>query len=143
MVRPSTSTGRASATALALCIALFVTLRAQQTPAPPAAPPAAQPPPAPAGRGAPAVTPQQPPAPDVIAKYTGRPAMIATSVITEKFVDLAKRLPPPMTADEEALSKVMKQLPPAVAALRTAVDGSKTEDANKNAAVLKQGFADI
>ena len=42
--------------------------------------------------------------PDVIAKYTGRPAMIATSVITEKFVDLAKRLPPPMTADEEALS---------------------------------------
>jgi len=80
--------------------------------------------------------------PDVIAKYTGRPAMIATSVITEKFVDLAKRLPPPMTADEEALSKIMKQLPPALAALRTAVDGSKLEDATKNAAVLKQGFTD-
>jgi len=81
--------------------------------------------------------------PDVIAKYTGRPALIANSVITDKFVDLAKRLPPPMTADEETLSKVMKQLPPALAALRTAVDGSKTEDANKNAAVLKQGFTDI
>src|SRR6266850_3105340 len=72
--------------------------------------------------------------PDVIAKYTGRPAMIATSVITEKFVDLAKRLPPPMTADEEVLSKVMKQLPPALAALRTGIDGSNLEDAAKTAA---------
>jgi hypothetical protein len=80
---------------------------------------------------------------DVIAKYNGRPALIANSVITDKFVDLAKRLPPPMTADEEALSKVMKPLPPALAALRTAVDASKPEDATKNAAVLKQGFADI
>jgi hypothetical protein len=81
-------------------------------------------------------------APDAVAKYTGRPAMIATSVITEKFVDLAKRLPPPMTADEETLSKIMKQLPPALAALRTAVDGTKADDASKSAAVLKQGFTD-
>ena len=80
---------------------------------------------------------------DAAAKYEGRPALIATSVITDKFVDLAKRLPPPMTADEEALSKIMKQMPPALAALRTAVDGSKPEDATKNAAVLKQGFTDI
>jgi len=79
---------------------------------------------------------------DAMAKYTGRPALIANSVITDKFVDLAKRLPPPMTADEETLSKVMKQLPPALAALRTAVDGSKAEDAAKQAAVLRQGFAD-
>ena len=80
---------------------------------------------------------------DAAAKYAGRPALIATSVITDKFVDLAKRLPPPMTAEEEALSKIMKQMPPALAALRTAVDGSKIEDATKNAAVLKQGFTDI
>ena len=80
--------------------------------------------------------------PDVAAKYSGRPALIATSVITEKFVDLAKRLPPPMTAEEEALSKVMKQLPPALAALRTGIDGSNAEAATKNAAVLKQGFTD-
>ena len=80
---------------------------------------------------------------DAAAKYAGRPALIATSVITDKFVDLAKRLPPPMTAEEEALSKIMKQMPPALAALRTAVDGSKIEEATKNAAVLKQGFTDI
>jgi cytochrome c556 len=79
---------------------------------------------------------------DAIAKYAGRPALIATSVITEKFVDLAKRLPPPMTADEESLSKIMKQLPPALAALRSAVDANKAEDATKNAMVLRQGFTD-
>jgi len=80
--------------------------------------------------------------PDTAAKYAGRPALIATSVITEKFVDLAKRLPPPMTADEEVLSKVMKQLPPALAALRSAVDANKAEDATKQAMVLRQGFSD-
>jgi cytochrome c556 len=80
--------------------------------------------------------------PDIAAKYAGRPALIATSVITDKFVDLAKRLPPPMTADEEALSKVMKPLPPALAALRAAVDATKAEDATKQAMVLRQGFAD-
>ena len=63
-------------------------------------------------------------------------------MITEKFVDLAKRLPPPMTADEESLSKMMKQLPPALAALRSAVDANKAEDAKKNATVLRQGFTD-
>ena len=36
----------------------------------------------------------------------------------------------------------MKQLPPALAALRTGIDGSNAEAATKNAAVLKQGFTD-
>jgi cytochrome c556 len=80
--------------------------------------------------------------PDLIAKFTGRPAVIATSVINEKFLDVAKRLPPPMTAEEEAFSKVMKGVAPAFAALRTGVDGSNVENATKNAAVLKQAFAD-
>src|SRR6185436_19382573 len=43
--------------------------------------------------------------PDLVAKFTGRPAVIATSVINEKFLDVAKRLPPPMNAEEEAFSK--------------------------------------
>src|SRR6185436_17123122 len=55
---------------------------------------------------------------DALAKYAGRPALIATSVINDKFVDVAKRLPPPMNAEEEAFSKVMKQVAPAFAALR-------------------------
>jgi cytochrome c556 len=80
--------------------------------------------------------------PDLVAKFTGRPAVIATSVINEKFLDVAKRLPPPMNAEEEAFSKVMKQVAPAFAALRTGVDGSNVENATKNAAVLKQAFTD-
>jgi hypothetical protein len=80
--------------------------------------------------------------PDLVAKFTGRPAVIATSVINEKFLDVAKRLPPPMSAEEEAFSKVMKQVAPAFAALRTGLDGSNVENATKNAAVLKQAFTD-
>ncbi len=79
---------------------------------------------------------------DAAARYKGRPVVVATSVVNGAFVDLAKRLPPPMTADDEALSKVMKKIGPALAATRTAVDGSKTEDVTKNIAVLKQSFAE-
>jgi hypothetical protein len=80
--------------------------------------------------------------PEVAAKYTGRPAVIATSVINDKFLDVAKRLPPPMNAEEEAFAKVMKQVAPAFAALRAGIDGSNAENATKNAAVLKQAFID-
>jgi cytochrome c556 len=79
---------------------------------------------------------------DAMAKYAGRPALIATSVINEKFVDLAKRLPPPLTAEEEAYQKMMKQVAPAFAALRSGIDGSNAETATKNAAVLKQAFTE-
>jgi cytochrome c556 len=81
-------------------------------------------------------------APDAVAKYTGRPVLIATSVIDEKFTDLAKKPLPPMTTDDIALSKVMKQVGPAFAALRTGIDGANAEAATKNVAVLKQNFAE-
>jgi hypothetical protein len=79
---------------------------------------------------------------DAVAKYTGRPAVIATSVINEKFVDVAKRLPPPLNAEEEAFQKVMKGVAPAFAALRSGIDGSNAENATKNAAALKQAFTE-
>jgi cytochrome c556 len=80
--------------------------------------------------------------PEQIAKYTGRPALVATAVIDEKFVDLAKKPLPPMTADDLALSKVMKQVGPAFAALRAGIDNNNAEAAAKNVAVLKQAFAE-
>jgi hypothetical protein len=80
--------------------------------------------------------------PEMIAKYRGHPVLMATAVINEKFVDLAKKPLPAMTADEIALSKVMKQVGPAFAALRTGLDGSSAEAATKNVAVLKQMFAE-
>jgi cytochrome c556 len=79
---------------------------------------------------------------EVATKYSGRPALIATTVLNAKMVDLAKRLPPPMTADEEALSKVMKRVAPAFAALRQAADGSNADGTSQNAVVLKQAFTE-
>jgi cytochrome c556 len=68
-------------------------------------------------------------APEVAATYRGRPAIIATSVINGAMTDLAKRLPPPMSPEELALSKVMKQVGPGFTTLRqsaTASDGAAT-----------------
>ena len=59
---------------------------------------------------------------DVVSKYKGHPVVLAKSVITTTGVDVAKRPPPPMTAEEEALSKIMKQIAPAQTALRGALD---------------------
>lgn len=80
--------------------------------------------------------------PDVIAQYKGKPVVLATSIINAKFVDLAKRLPPPMSAEEESFDKVMKKVGPAFAALRKGLDGSDTAAATENAATLKQAFAE-
>ena len=80
--------------------------------------------------------------PETVAKYAGRPVLIATSVINDKFDDVAKRLPPPLNAEEAEFQKVMRAVGPAAAALRPAVDSSNAEVAAKNAAILQKGFAD-
>ena len=80
--------------------------------------------------------------PDVVEKYRGKPAVLATGVINNKFVDLAKKLPPPMTAEETAFSKVMKKVGPTFAALRTAVDGNNGTTAAETAVILKQAFTE-
>ena len=80
--------------------------------------------------------------PDAAAKYAGRPVLIATSVINDKFDDVAKRLPPPLNTEEAGFQKVMRAVGPAAAALRPAVESSNAEVAAKNAAILQKGFAD-
>jgi len=81
-------------------------------------------------------------APDVVATYRDRPAIIASSVINAAMTDLAKRLPPPMSAEELALSTVMKQVGPGFNALRQAVTGSNGGDAAAHAAALKKHFTE-
>jgi len=80
-----------------------------------------------------------PPA-DVAAKYAGKPALLATSVINTAMTDLAKKLPPPMTPAELELNKAMKQISPAFTALRQAVTASNTSDARDQAVALSSGF---
>src|SRR5919197_2400335 len=79
--------------------------------------------------------------PDAIEKYRGRPAIVAKVVVNDKSIDLAMRLPPPETAEEKALDAQMKKIAPAFAALRGGIDGSKSDVAAQQVAVLKQAFA--
>lgn len=79
-------------------------------------------------------------APEVAAGYRGRAAIIATSVINGAMNDLAKRPLPPMSPEEEGLSKLMKQIGPSFNALRQAATASNAADAAQQAGVLKTAF---
>jgi len=79
---------------------------------------------------------------DVIEKYRGKPALIATAVINESFLDLTWRMPPPAMPDEEALDKLMKKVQPAFGALRGSIDASNVDVTKQNAAILKQAFTE-
>jgi cytochrome c556 len=58
------------------------------------------------------------------------------------MIDLAKFIPPPMTAEEAAFDKVMKGVGPANAALRKGMDGSNAELVKTNTEILKKSFAE-
>lgn len=76
------------------------------------------------------------------AKYKGKPVILATSVVNDKMLDLARFIPPPMTPEEEALQKAMRGLPGASGELRKGADGSNLELATKNIAALTAAFAE-
>ena len=80
--------------------------------------------------------------PDVVAKYRGRPAVIATAVIDATMTDLTRRLPPPMTADEEAFSRVMNRIGPAFTGLRTGLSVMSADIIRQSTADMTQAFAD-
>lgn len=80
---------------------------------------------------------------DVIAKYQGRPAILATAVVNTAMVDLARRVPPPMTREEEAYDSVMKRVGPAFNDLRAALTASDAAAAAESAKVLGAAFAEV
>lgn len=75
-------------------------------------------------------------------KYKGKPVVLATSIVNDKMLDLARFIPPPMTPDEEGLQKAMRGLPGASGELRKGADGSNVELATKNVAALAAAFAE-
>ena len=77
---------------------------------------------------------------DVIAKYTGKPAVIAASVITADLNDIGKRQPPPMTPAEESFDKTMKAVSGANTAMRKGIEESNAQLTKEQAAILKKGF---
>jgi cytochrome c556 len=74
------------------------------------------------------------------AKYRGQPVLLATSVRNSMYAELAGKPPPPLTAEEVSLSAAMKTIGPAVAALRTAVQGSNADIVLQNAVKLRPAF---
>jgi hypothetical protein len=78
--------------------------------------------------------------PEVAAKYRGRPVVLATAVVNSAGIDVAKKPLPPMTADDLALQKFMKQIGPANTALRGDIDKMDAAVTKEHAAVLKQAF---
>jgi len=63
-------------------------------------------------------------APNVQERYKDKVIVLASAVVDPGMVDLAKVLPKPATPDEELLSKIMKQVTPAVAEMRKGAEGS-------------------
>jgi hypothetical protein len=78
---------------------------------------------------------------DAAGKFKNKPVIVARSVVNTAGIDVAKRPPPPMNADELALQKIMKVVQPASAALRGAVDAMNVPAAKEQAGILKQAFA--
>ena len=78
-----------------------------------------------------------------IAKYKGKPVVLATAVINNAGVDIAKKPVPPMTADDLTLQKIMTKLPGAQAAIRKSLDSKDMAGSKEQATLLKDSFTQI
>lgn len=76
------------------------------------------------------------------AKYKGKPVVLATSVVNDRMLDLARFIPPTMTPEEEGLQKAMRGVPAASGEMRKGADASNVELATKNVATLAAAFAE-
>ena len=78
----------------------------------------------------------------VAERYRGKPAVLATSVITSSLTDIARIPPPPLTPEEQSLQQSMKAIGAAFATLRLADPAKAREDAEA-AGTLAKTFADV
>ncbi len=76
------------------------------------------------------------------ARYRGQVMVLATSVVDPGMNDLAKPVPVPLTPAEEAFDKVMKQVNPTAAELRSGVTASDVKVVQEQAPVLGKLFAE-
>lgn len=79
---------------------------------------------------------------DAVEKFRGKPAIIATAVITSGLLDLAKKPIPPMTTDDVLLDGYMKSINPAFTALRAGIDKPEAAQVKEQVAAIKKGFTD-
>ena len=79
---------------------------------------------------------------DVAAAWIGRPTVLATAVVNDESVDLARLIPPPKTPAETAYNQLMRGVGSANGELRRGIAGSTVEPVKKNAAALNQALTD-
>ena len=79
---------------------------------------------------------------DLVTKYQGRPAILATAVINSALLDVAKRVLPPLTPAEAAFDKVMKQVGPTFNSLRSGLEKPDAAALKDQVATLKKSFTD-
>jgi hypothetical protein len=77
-----------------------------------------------------------------VVRHEGGVAIRATSVLIAAGIDLARRVLPPLTAEEEVLDKTMKAIGPAFNALRQAVAAAGGDNAAQQATTLEHGFTE-
>ena len=78
-----------------------------------------------------------------LAKFKGKPVVLATAVINTAGIDIAKKPIPPMGADDLTLQKIMTKLPTAQAAVRKTLDSKDAAGAKEQATLLKDSFTQI
>lgn len=80
---------------------------------------------------------------DAIAKYQGKPVILATAVVNPKLVDLAKRVLPPITPAELEFRKAMLAINPTFTALRGGLDAPNAATVKEQVTILKTSFTAV
>ena len=81
--------------------------------------------------------------PELIEKYKGKPAVLATVVVTTALVDIAKRVAPPMTPAELAFRQNMLTIDGGVKALAAGLDAPNAEQLKGTIAGMKKAYTDV
>jgi mono/diheme cytochrome c family protein len=81
--------------------------------------------------------------PDLVAKYQGKPAVLATVVVTPALVDIAKRVLPPMTPEELAFRQNMLTIDGGAKALAAGLDAPNQAQLKETLANMKKAYTDV
>jgi hypothetical protein len=80
--------------------------------------------------------------PEVVAKYQGKPVLVALSIRDGKFNELGAKLLPPPSAEEVSMTTLMKTISASFGQLEGAIDVKQADVVTSQAARLQPAFAE-
>jgi hypothetical protein len=80
--------------------------------------------------------------PDLVTRFQGVPTVLARSVVNTALVDLARKILPPLTPEEEAFDKVMKSTGPAFTSLRQTLTDADATPLKTQTEILRRTFTE-